>query len=57
MRAAREERTPYWIVVGDKEIAAQAYVLEHRSGAKTEPMSLEAIEAYLSREISTKQIR
>ncbi|HRH26445.1 MAG TPA: threonine--tRNA ligase [Candidatus Paceibacterota bacterium] len=57
IRAAKQEKTPYWIVVGDKEIESGTYSLEHRSGTKSEAMSVGNVAESLIKEITEKQIR
>ncbi len=47
IRAAKTEKLPYYIVLGDKEVAAQAVTLESRSGEKVEGLPLDALVAKL----------
>ncbi|QQR82702.1 threonine--tRNA ligase [Candidatus Campbellbacteria bacterium] len=55
IRAWKVEKTPYAIVLGDKEIESGELTLEKRSGEK-ETISLEALIAKLKTEISTRAL-
>lgn len=55
IRAWKVEKTPYAIVLGDKEVESGELTLEKRSGEK-ESISLEALIAKLKTEISTRTL-
>ncbi len=55
IRAAKVDRLPYFIVVGDKEIADKAVTLESRGG-NTEKMDLSSLGNHLLTEIETKKL-
>ncbi len=55
IRSAKTERVPYFVVVGDKEVAAQNVTLESRTGEVTQ-MLLEALGNHLLAEIDTKKM-
>jgi len=55
IRATREERIPYRIVVGKNEIAEGKVSLESRSGEKSGPYSADELLAKLTEEITTKK--
>ncbi len=54
IRASKSEKTPYYIVVGEKEITSQKFNLENRTGEKVEGLSYEQIEEKLLEEIKNK---
>ncbi len=41
IRAVKQSKTPYWVVIGDKEVDSKLLGLESREGEKTEGMSIE----------------
>jgi threonyl-tRNA synthetase len=55
IRAAKTERLPYYIVVGDKEVASKMVTLESRAGETIE-ISLDALGNHLLAEIDTKKM-
>jgi threonyl-tRNA synthetase len=55
IRASKAEKTPYYIVVGEKEITAQKFNLENRAGEKIEGLSYDQIEEKLLKEIAEKK--
>ncbi len=55
VRAAKVEKIPYWIVLGDKEKEANAVTLEHRSEGQLGQMSVEELIAKLTKEIQEKK--
>jgi threonyl-tRNA synthetase len=55
VRAAKNEKIPYWIVVGDKEVEAKQLTLESREGQKTESLSPEKLLELLQKEIKEKK--
>lgn len=54
IRAAKQEKLPYFIVVGDKEVADKMVTLESRNGESKE-MPLDKIANHLLAEIDTKK--
>ncbi|OHA33074.1 MAG: threonine--tRNA ligase [Candidatus Taylorbacteria bacterium RIFCSPLOWO2_01_FULL_45_15b] len=56
IRAAKVEKAPYWIVVGDKEMESGKYILESSSGKKMEPLGGDAISDLLLKQISDKSL-
>ncbi len=50
IRQTKVDKTPYWIVIGDTEVANNTYNLEHRSGSKVEGLSIEKITEILLEE-------
>lgn len=55
IHAVKEEKIPYWIVVGDKESASHEFTLESRSGEKVESLSSEKLLELLQKEIKNKK--
>jgi len=55
VRKTKNERIPYWIVVGDKEIESKELTLESRSGDKIESLSSEKLLELLQKEIKEKK--
>ncbi len=55
IRNAKKERLPYFIVVGDKEVAEKTITLESRNGT-SKTMTLESLGNHLLAEIETKKI-
>jgi threonyl-tRNA synthetase len=55
IRNAKKERLPYFIVVGDKEVAEKTVTVESRNGT-SENMELESLGNHLLAEIETKKI-
>jgi threonyl-tRNA synthetase len=55
IRFAKTEKIPYYIVIGEKEVSAQKFNLENRTGEKTEGLSYEQIEEKLIKEITEKK--
>jgi threonyl-tRNA synthetase len=55
VRQAKNEKIPYWIVLGDKEVESKQFTLESREGAKTEPLSSEKLLELLQKEIKEKK--
>jgi len=54
VRAAKNEKIPYWIVVGDKEIESKNLILESREGTKTEPLSSDSLLSHLQKQVKEK---
>lgn len=55
IRGAKTDRLPYFLVLGDKEVAAENVTLESRSGESTH-LSLEELLTRLQDEIATKKL-
>lgn len=55
IRSAKQAKLPYFIVVGDKEVADKKVTLESRDGS-SEEMTLEAVGNHLLAEIDTKKM-
>lgn len=55
IRAAKTEKLPYFIVIGDQEVANQTVTLEKRDGGK-EVVSLPILVEKLTTEVSTKAL-
>lgn len=56
IRHVKVDKIPYWIVVGDKEVADHSFTLEHRSGSKIERMAHETLINHLNEEITSRKI-
>jgi threonyl-tRNA synthetase len=54
VREAKTEKTPYWIVIGDKEIESGKITLEARNGDKEE-VTAEKLLSKLKDEIVSKK--
>jgi threonyl-tRNA synthetase len=52
---AKDMKTPYVIVLGDKEVASGKLTIENRDGSKTEDISIEEFIAKLEKEIENKK--
>lgn len=55
IRKAKQEHLPYFIVIGDKEVAAQTVTLESRDGT-SEEVSLADLAPRLAEEVRTKKM-
>ncbi|MEK7635084.1 MAG: threonine--tRNA ligase [Patescibacteria group bacterium] len=55
VRKAKNEKIPYWIVVGNKEVESKTFVLESRESTKTESLSSEKLLELLQKEIKEKK--
>lgn len=55
VRAAKVDKIPYWIVIGDKEIEADKLTLETRDGQKIEGLSSAELLEKLEKEIKEKK--
>jgi len=55
VRKTKNEKIPYWIVVGDKESSSHEFTLESRSGEKQESLSYEKLLELLQKEIKEKK--
>ena len=55
VRSAKNEKIPYWIVVGDKEIEAKKITLESRDAGQLGQMSKEDLLQKLLEEIKNKK--
>lgn len=55
IRGAKKDRLPYFVVVGDKEVAGKFVTLESRNGA-SEEISLSSLGNHLLAEIETKKL-
>ncbi|MDQ3014384.1 MAG: threonine--tRNA ligase [bacterium] len=56
VRGAKVERTPYWIVIGDKELESGNLSLESRDNGQLGAISPEELLSKLQEEIKTKKI-
>ena len=54
IRAGKNNKVPYMLVIGDKEIESGELALEIRDGAKQEKISLENLKIKLQKEISER---
>jgi threonyl-tRNA synthetase len=54
IRSAKQDKLPYFVVVGDKEVAAKNVTLESRAGT-SQPIELSALGNHLLTEISLKK--
>ncbi len=55
VRAAKVEKIPYWVVIGDKELEAQKVTLESRDAGNLGQMTSEELTKKLETEITTKK--
>jgi len=55
VRDAKTNKIPYWIVIGDKEVASEALTVEKRSGEKLENIPLEQLIANLKSAVEQKK--
>ena len=55
IRAAREMKTPYWVVIGDAEVTNGTVTLEHRTEGKIGEIGLEELVTRLTQEIKEKK--
>jgi threonyl-tRNA synthetase len=55
VRAAKEMKTPYWLVIGDKDIEANMVTLESRDHGQIGQLSLDDILSRLEVEINNKK--
>jgi threonyl-tRNA synthetase len=55
VRATRELKTPYWVVIGDAEVANGTVMLEHRVAGKIGEIKLEDLVKKLTEEIKSKK--
>lgn len=55
VRKVKEEKIPYWIVVGDKEVESKNLTLESRNGSKLNPMPFSDILSTLQKQIEEKK--
>ena len=55
IRAAKQAKIPYFIVIGDKEVEAKNVTIESRSG-ESKQIDLHALANHLLTEIETKQM-
>lgn len=55
VRAAKVEKVPYWLVIGDKEIEAKTVTLESRDVGNLGAQSLEEVLKKFTKEISEKK--
>lgn len=56
IRTAKMEKTPYILVLGDKEIEAETVTAERRDGTHLDPLPIEDFMAKVLKEISAKEI-
>ncbi len=56
VRDAKNQRVPYWIVIGDKEISADMVTLESRDSGQLGQMAVEELIIKLSEEIKNKKL-
>ena len=57
IREARNERIPYMLVVGDRDMENGTVSVRHRSGEDLGAMSLDAFAQLLGEEVRTKAIK
>lgn len=55
IRNTREMKTPYWVVIGDQEVANGTVTLEHRTLGKIGEMGIEDLLTRLTQEIKDKK--
>ena len=55
VRDAKNNKVPYWIVLGDKEIEAKKVTLESRDAGQLGQMSKEELIQKLTEEIQSKK--
>ncbi|OHB15817.1 MAG: threonine--tRNA ligase [Candidatus Zambryskibacteria bacterium RIFOXYC1_FULL_39_10] len=55
VRATKNEKIPYWIVVGDKEVESKEFTLESREGNKLESLSSQKLLDLLQKQIKEKK--
>ncbi len=55
VRAAKNEKIPYWIVLGDKEVEANVVTLENRDKGQLGQMSVEELVKKLGEEVREKK--
>jgi len=55
VRTAKNEKIPYWIVVGNKEVESKQFTLESREGVKTESLSSDSLLSLLQNQIKEKK--
>ncbi len=55
VRAAKVEKVPYWIVIGDKEVEAKKVTLEHRDRGQLGQIDVKDVVLQLSEEIKAKK--
>lgn len=55
VRSAKNQKIPYWIVLGDKEVEAKEVSAESRSGEKLSPMTPQKLLELLQKEIKDKK--
>jgi threonyl-tRNA synthetase len=55
IRAVREMKTPYWVVIGDTEVTNSTVTLEHRTEGKIGEMSQDDLLGKLTQEIRDKK--
>ena len=55
IRAAREMKTPYWVVIGDTEVANDTVTLEHRTEGKIGELKIEDLISRFTQEIKEKR--
>lgn len=51
IRNVKTSKTPYWLVIGDKEVESRKLSLESRGGEKTEDMTIESLLDKLQEEV------
>ena len=56
IRAAKTEHTPYFIIIGDKDLAAHKVTLESRDEGQVGQLEKEAVVLRLTQEIKTKKL-
>ncbi len=55
VRSAKNEKIPYWIVVGDKEVESKEFVLESLDGSKLDPLSSQNLLDLFQKQIKEKK--
>jgi threonyl-tRNA synthetase len=55
VRNAKELKTPYWVVIGDKDMEAGMVTLESRDGGNLGQMTVDAVIEKLLTEIKEKK--
>jgi threonyl-tRNA synthetase len=55
VRSAKNDKIPYWIVIGDKEVEANVVTLESRDGGQLGQMTVDDLVAKLTEEIKERK--
>ena len=57
VRQAKNQKIPYWVVLGDKEVESKEITIESREGQKTNLLSSEKLLEFLQKEIKEKKFK